>query len=82
MFAAFDTNHGDYETFQATPETFALLIQQPGIRPAPYAARYHWVSIRDPKALPQKALEELIEESYQIVAARLPRKLRKKLEME
>jgi len=82
MFAAFDTNHGDYATFQAAPETFALLVQQPGIRPAPYAARFHWVSVRNPKALPRKALEELIEESYQMVAAKLPRKVRKKLELE
>jgi len=39
------------------------------------------VSVRDPKA-PRKALEELIEESYQLVAAGLPRKVRKKLGME
>ena len=79
MFAAFDTNHGDYATFKTTPETFALLTQQPGMRPASYAARLHWVAVRDAKALPRPALQDLIEESYQLVAAKLPRKVRNKL---
>ena len=82
MFAAFDTNHGDYASFKTTPETFALLTRQPGIIPAPYAARLHWVAVRDRKTLPRRALEELIEEAYQLVAAKLPRKMRKKLGME
>ena len=82
MFAVFNVDDVSQISFKTTPATFAMLTKQTGIIPAPYAARFHWVSVRDPKALPRKALEELIEESYQLVAAGLPRKVRKKLGME
>jgi predicted DNA-binding protein (MmcQ/YjbR family) len=82
MFAAFDVNNLDTVGFKTTPATFAMLTKQAGIIPAPYAARFHWVSVRDPKVLPRAALQALIEESYQLVAAKLPRNVRKKLELE
>ena len=53
-----------------------------GVMPAPYAARFHWVAVTDAEKLPRAALQELIEESYHLVAAKLPRKVRKKLGME
>jgi predicted DNA-binding protein (MmcQ/YjbR family) len=82
MFAAFDKNNLDQVGFKTTPATFAMLTKQAGIIPAPYAARFHWVSLRDPQALPQEALKALIEESYELVAAKLPRKVRKQFGME
>jgi predicted DNA-binding protein (MmcQ/YjbR family) len=82
MFAVFNMDDLSQVAFKTTPATFAMLTKQTAIIPAPYAARFHWVSVRDPKALPRKALEELIEESYQLVAAKLPRKVRKKMGME
>jgi predicted DNA-binding protein (MmcQ/YjbR family) len=82
MFAVFDMDHLDHVGFKTTPATFAMLTKQAGIIPAPYAARFHWVAVRDPKALPRQALKELIEESYNMVAAKLPRKVREKLGME
>ena len=82
MFAAFDTNHGDFLTFHTTPQNFVLLTKQTGIRPAPYAARHHWVAVTDAKQVPRDVLKELIVESYQLVAAKLPRKVRKKLGMD
>ncbi len=82
MFALFDVDDARKVGFKTTPATFAMLTKQPGIIPAPYASRYHWVSVRDAKALPRKALEALIEDSYAMVADKLPRKIRIKLKME
>jgi predicted DNA-binding protein (MmcQ/YjbR family) len=82
MFAAFDTNHGDFATFKTTPETFAMLTGQPGIRAAPHSARLHWVAVRERTTLPRQALQALIEESYQLAAAKLPGKVRKQLGFE
>ena len=33
-------------SFKCTPETFAELTERPGIIPAPYSARYHWVALK------------------------------------
>src|SRR5688572_12288008 len=64
MFAVFNTENLDHVGFKTTPANFAMLTKQPGIIPAPYAARFHWVAVRDPKALPREVIKELIEESY------------------
>jgi predicted DNA-binding protein (MmcQ/YjbR family) len=32
-------------SFKCTPEEFSELIEQDGIIPAPYSARYHWVAV-------------------------------------
>ena len=79
MFAAFDVKGGPGYSFKATPENFAMLTKQDGIIPAPYAARFHWVSVVVPTALPVAAAKELIAESYRLVAAKLPAKVRQKL---
>src|SRR5438552_12566334 len=30
---------------QCSPEEFADLVERPGIIPAPYSARYHWIAL-------------------------------------
>ena len=82
MFAAFDAKGEPGYGFKTTPANFAMLTKQDGIIPAPYAARFFWVSVVEPKALPLAAAKELIAESYQLVAAKLPRGVRRKLGME
>ncbi len=66
-------------SFKCTPEKFAELVEREGIIPAPYVARYHWVSIEDPAALSDEELEDLISKSYLLVYEKLPLKLRKSL---
>jgi predicted DNA-binding protein (MmcQ/YjbR family) len=63
-------------SFKCTPEKFAELVEREGIIPAPYVARYHWVSIEDPKALDKKELHELIANSYKMVFDKLPARTR------
>src|SRR5262245_7432090 len=79
MFCVFNKDNHDLVGFKTTPATFQILTKLNGIFPAAYAARFHWVSVQDKKALPRAALKELIAESYQIVAAKLPKKMRKEL---
>ena len=59
--------------FKCTPERFAELIEREDIRPAPYVGRYKWVMLDRLDALPSDELEELIRQSYDVVAAKAPR---------
>ena len=60
--------------FKCTPEKFAELVEVEGIIPAPYMARNHWVAIREMDALRQPEFRELIQNSYQLVLEKLPKK--------
>ena len=60
---------------KCTPEEFGELIEREGIIPAPYTARYHWVSIEF-GALGEIELKELIKHSYEMVLSKLPKKAR------
>jgi predicted DNA-binding protein (MmcQ/YjbR family) len=72
-------------SFKCTPQVFAELTQREGIAPAPYVARYHWVSIlrhENGKLIAdirQPELKKLIRTSYDLVLAGLPKKMQAKL---
>jgi predicted DNA-binding protein (MmcQ/YjbR family) len=63
-------------SIKCAPEKFAEMIECPGIVPAPYLARAKWIAFEREDALPHKQLRALIRESYDLVVAKLPRKLR------
>jgi predicted DNA-binding protein (MmcQ/YjbR family) len=63
-------------SFKASPETFAELTERPNIIPAPYLARAQWVALETRDALPPNELSQLLRESYDMVFAKLPKKLR------
>src|SRR6202050_2921360 len=58
--------------FKCTPETFAELVEREDIRPAPYVGRYKWVMLDRLDALRNDELEELIRQSYEMVAVKAP----------
>ena len=62
-------------TFKCTAETFAELTERPGIIPAPYLARARWGALEDEDALTRKELEPLLRKAYELVRAKLPKKL-------
>ena len=64
-------------SMKTTPEKFAELTERQGIRPAHYVARYHWITIEDPKAVTLAEMKDLIRESYQMVFDKLPAKAKK-----
>ncbi|SRR5258708_3827206 len=63
-------------SFKASPENFAELTERPNIIPAPYLARAQWVALQARDALPADELARLLRESYDLVHAKLPKKLR------
>jgi|GEM_PF-304100 len=62
-------------SFKCTPETFSELTERPGIIPAPYLGRAHWVALENEDALTRKELEPLLRKAYELVQAKLPKKL-------
>jgi predicted DNA-binding protein (MmcQ/YjbR family) len=65
--------------FKCTPEKFAELTERPDIHPAPYVGRYSWVILDRLDALSRQELEDLIRESYEMVAAKANVRPRKKV---
>jgi predicted DNA-binding protein (MmcQ/YjbR family) len=76
MFASFHEPKCLPLGFKCSDLDFDRLVKRKGIIPAPYAARFGWVSIQEPKALPQREAQALIKKSYELVLAGLPKKLR------
>ena len=78
MFAvvALEPSHGVLMSFKCTPEKFAELVEQDGIIPAPYVARYHWVGFERFDAVPDRELKELLTKAYELVRDKLPKKIR------
>ncbi len=66
-------------SFKCRPEGFAELIERENIVPAPYVARYHWVALQRYDALSRQELKALIKDSYEMVLAKLPKKVRQSL---
>jgi predicted DNA-binding protein (MmcQ/YjbR family) len=64
--------------FKCTAETFAELIEREDIHPAPYVGRYKWVTLDRLDAVRWDELRELIRQSYEMVAAKAPKKKSRK----
>ncbi len=76
MFAVFWVEHGKARTasFKCDPDRFLELTDQPGIVPAPYLARAHWVQVRDAGTVTDAAARELVGRSRALVFAKLTKK--------
>lgn len=69
-------------SFKVKDEEFEEIAGRPGFKPAPYVAKYKWVLIDDISRMTRKDWEHYIHQSYELVKAKLPAKLRKQLETE
>lgn len=67
-------------SLKVTDEEFGELIERNGIVPAPYMARNKWVLIEPEAKLHKGELERLIQQSYALVKAKLPKKTQRELE--
>jgi predicted DNA-binding protein (MmcQ/YjbR family) len=65
-------------TFKCTAESLAELIEREDIRPAPYLGHRNWVMMDRLDALSAEELRDAIRRSYEMVAAKAPRKGGKK----
>jgi predicted DNA-binding protein (MmcQ/YjbR family) len=66
-------------SFKASPENFVELTERAGIIPAPYLARAQWVALESRDVLTLEELARLLRESYELIAAKLPKKTREGL---
>jgi predicted DNA-binding protein (MmcQ/YjbR family) len=72
-FAYFKTSEPERWRFstKVTPDRFIELTDVPGVKPARYRGRFHWVTIVDVHRFPEAYLVELVEWSYQRAFASL-----------
>jgi len=81
MFAV--TGNGDDATgisFKVDDERFLELTDRPGIVPSPYLARAKWVRIENLKTVSDTEAAQLLTRSYQLVFAKLTKKLQREIE--
>lgn len=74
-----DSNENGRLFFKVEDDRFLELTDQPGIIPAPYLARSHWISVTEPQRFPTAELEALILTAYTLVRAKLTKKLQAEL---
>ena len=74
----------DAVTFKASDLAYEVLQDQPGIRPAPYLASrgMKWLQVYGDPGLSDAELKEHIIASYDMVVAKLTKKLRAELELD
>lgn len=67
-------------SFKCSEEAFVELTERPNIIPAPYLARAKWVALEKRDAIAPAELAELLRISYELVLAKLPKRLREPAE--
>ncbi len=80
-FAYFKTSEPERSRFsiKVSPSRFVELTDVPGVKPARYRGRYHWITIVDVGKFPAGYLRELVEWSYQYALEGLSRARRRVL---
>lgn len=65
-FAYFKTSEPEQWrfSFRVTPDRFLELTGMPGVKPARYMGRFHWVTVVDVRRFPADYLTELVGWSY------------------
>src|SRR5580693_7323702 len=63
-------------SFKASDMAFELLIEQGLARPTAYSARFKWVTLVSPDALPDDQISAYLAQAHALVAAKLPKKVR------
>jgi len=72
-FAYFKTSHPERWRFsiRVSSDRFVELTDVPGVKPARYRGRFHWITIVNVSSFPAVYLTELVEWSYQRAFASL-----------
>ena len=70
----------DAMSFKVEDARFLELTDRPGIIPAPYLARAKWVQVQQAARLSDQELAGLLRRSYELVFARLTRKLQREID--
>lgn len=73
MFALLDLHGSGNLAFKVDDDLFLGYCDRPGMRPAPYLARAHWISLTPPYQASADELQQLLRRSHQLVVQRLPK---------
>jgi predicted DNA-binding protein (MmcQ/YjbR family) len=73
------TGSGGGITFKILPEEFEELTERDGIVPTPYMARNMWVTVYNSSALKPGEWKHYITQSYELVRAKLPKRVQSEL---
>ena len=79
IFAGISLDPPHSLSFKCTPEKFDELIELDGIIPAPYTARNKWVMLERLDALNDSEIKRLIKISYEMIFAKLTKKVQAEL---
>lgn len=80
MFAATrDASPAMGMSFKGEDARFLELTDRPGIIPAPYMARAKWIYVETADALDDDEAEALLRRSYELVFAKLAKKLQREI---
>lgn len=79
MFCVLDTGASGRLSFKVEPSRFLEFTDRPGILPAPYMARAHWITLDRANALPDGERDALLRESYSLVLSKLPKRTQREL---
>lgn len=79
MFCVAGLNGQLTVSFKVKDEEFDELASLPGMRPAPYVARYKWVLVEEVNRLSSEQWEHFLIQSYNLVKDKLPLKVTRQL---
>ena len=66
-------------TIKVANDEFDALCSLPGIRVADYVGRYKWITVENPTVFSESEWKLRIRESYDLIAGKLPKKVRENL---
>lgn len=66
-------------SFKVTDEAFDEMSSRPYFKPAPYVAKYKWVLSEDITKMKKADWKKYIQQSYELVKDKLPKKLKTQL---
>lgn len=69
-------------SFKVKDEEYDELSQSEGFTPAPYLAGAKWVLVTDSSRLSLKDLKNYLQQSYELIKAKIPRKTKEGLGLE
>jgi predicted DNA-binding protein (MmcQ/YjbR family) len=71
--------HDGHITLKVRDEDFADMTEREGISPAPYLGRNNWVIVQKGNKLKPKEWGYYIKQSYELVKAKLPKRVQREL---
>ena len=80
MFCVTNLEPPLHVSFKVSDEEFEELSQREGIIPAPYMARNKWIMVQQVSKLSKSEWKSYIQQSYDMVKAKLPKKTQAGLE--